>query len=94
VLTKFDILKKSECLIFQTGSSIFYSYEMINISKWRSALCILQVGPYMHIFQVIHVFLRYLVEFHSRNKEVLQTRRILPGSSTRVSRVVSYSPKF
>jgi hypothetical protein len=30
---------------------------MVNISKWRSTLYILQVGPYRHVFQVTHMFL-------------------------------------
>jgi hypothetical protein len=34
VLTaKFDILGKLECPIYQTETSNFYSYEIINISK-------------------------------------------------------------
>jgi hypothetical protein len=31
--TNFDILKKPECLIYQTGISNFYSDKMVNISK-------------------------------------------------------------
>jgi hypothetical protein len=55
--TKFDILKKLECSVSQTGTSGFYSYEMVNISKWRPTLYISQVGPCMLVFQVMHVFL-------------------------------------
>jgi hypothetical protein len=31
--TKFDILKRLEVPIFQTGRSDFYSYKMVNIYK-------------------------------------------------------------
>ena len=55
--TKFDILGKTECPVFQTGTSDFYSYKIVNISKWMSTLYISQVGPYSHTFQVIHFFL-------------------------------------
>jgi hypothetical protein len=55
--TKFDILGKPECPVSQTRTSGFYSYEMVNISKCRLTLYIRQVGPYRHVFQVIHVFL-------------------------------------
>jgi hypothetical protein len=57
LMTKFDILKKSECPISQTWTSDFYSYEMVNISKWRQNLYISQVRPYRHVFQVMNVFL-------------------------------------
>jgi hypothetical protein len=56
--TKFDILGKSECLVSQTGTSDFYSYKMVNNFKWMPNLYISQVGPYMHVFQVMHMFLR------------------------------------
>jgi hypothetical protein len=33
LMTKFDILKKLECSVYQTEIFGFYSYEMINIYK-------------------------------------------------------------
>jgi hypothetical protein len=42
-MTKFNILEKMKVLVSQIGMSSFYSYKMVNISKWRSALYILQV---------------------------------------------------
>jgi hypothetical protein len=56
--TKFDILEKPECPVSQTTTSDFFSYKMVNISKWRPTLYISQVRPCMHVFQVMHVFLR------------------------------------
>jgi hypothetical protein len=57
-MTKFDILEKPECLVYQTGTSGFCSYEIVwYIFKQRSTLYISQVGPYMHVFHVMHVFL-------------------------------------
>jgi hypothetical protein len=53
----YNILGKSECPIYQTATSGFYSIKIVNISKWRSTLYILQVGPYRHVFQVTHMFL-------------------------------------
>jgi hypothetical protein len=43
LMTKFNILEKMKVLVSQIGMSSFYSYKMVNISKWRSALYILQV---------------------------------------------------
>jgi hypothetical protein len=54
---KFYILKKSECPVCQSETYGFYSAKMVNISKWRATLYILQVGPCMHVFQVMHMFL-------------------------------------
>jgi hypothetical protein len=54
---KFDILEKSECPISQTETSDFYSYKMVNIFNWRPTLYISQVRPYMHVFQVMYLFL-------------------------------------
>jgi hypothetical protein len=56
--TNFNILGKPECRICQTKTSRFYSYEMVNISKWRPTLYISQVEPCRHVFQVMHMFLR------------------------------------
>jgi hypothetical protein len=50
---------------------------MVNISKWRPSLYISQVGPYMHVFRLCTCFSDNLIEFHSRNKEVLQTTIVL-----------------
>jgi hypothetical protein len=69
--TKFGIMKKPECPVCQTGTFDFYSDNMVNISKWRSTLYILQVGPCRHVFRLCTCFLGNLVEFHSRNKEVI-----------------------
>jgi hypothetical protein len=33
LMTKIDIMGKSECLVSQTRTSGFYSYEMVNISQ-------------------------------------------------------------
>jgi hypothetical protein len=74
--TKFDIIEKSEYPVFQTETSGFYSYKMINIFKLRSTLYISQVGPYMHVYRLCTCFSDNLIEFHSRNKEVLQITRI------------------
>jgi hypothetical protein len=52
---KFYILKKSECPVWQIRIYGFYSAKMINISKWMSTLYILEVGPCMHVFQVMHM---------------------------------------
>jgi hypothetical protein len=57
-MVKFDILKKSERTISQIETSDFYSDKIVSISKWRSTLYISQVGPYSHVFQVIHMFLK------------------------------------
>jgi hypothetical protein len=58
VLTaQFDIPGIPDCPIFQIETSSFYSYEMVNISKSMLTLYISQVGPYIHVFQVMHVFL-------------------------------------
>jgi hypothetical protein len=54
---KFDIMKKLECLVCQIGISSFYNAKMVNISKWRPTLYVSQVGPCMHVFQVMHMFL-------------------------------------
>jgi hypothetical protein len=76
VLTiKFDILEKSEVLNSQIGRSGFYSYKMVNIFKWRSALYISQVGHACMFFRLCTCFSDNLVEFHSRNKEVLKMTR-------------------
>jgi hypothetical protein len=76
VLTiKFDILEKSEVLNSQIGRSDFYSYKMVNIFKWRSALYISQVGHACMFFRLCTCFSDNLVEFHSRNKEVLKMTR-------------------
>jgi hypothetical protein len=48
--TKFDIVRKLECPVSQTGTSGFYSYKMVNIFIWRSTLYISQVGSYKHVF--------------------------------------------
>jgi hypothetical protein len=56
--TKIDIIEKLEYPICQTGTSGFYSYKMVNISKWRLTLYISQVGPCKHVFQIMHKFLR------------------------------------
>jgi hypothetical protein len=37
---KFDILKKPECPVYQTGTSDFYSAKIVNISKWKPILYI------------------------------------------------------
>jgi hypothetical protein len=55
--TKFDILEKLECPVSQTETSNFYSYEIVNISKWMPTLYISQVEPCRHVFQVMYVFL-------------------------------------
>jgi hypothetical protein len=57
LMIKFDILEKSECHVCQTGTSGLYSDNMVNISKWSPTLYISQVGPYIHVFQVMHMFL-------------------------------------
>jgi hypothetical protein len=49
--TKFNILGKSECPVYQIGTSSFYSAKMVNISKWMSTLYISQVEPCKHVFQ-------------------------------------------
>jgi hypothetical protein len=56
--TKFDILEKLQCPVCQTGTSDFYHDKMVNISKWRPTLYILQVIPCSHVFQVMHMFLK------------------------------------
>jgi hypothetical protein len=59
--TKYDILKKKlECPVCQTGTFGFYSDKMVNIFIQRSTLYISLVGPQMHVFQVIHMFLEQL----------------------------------
>jgi hypothetical protein len=57
LIAKFDILGKSECLVYQIETSGFYSYEMVNISKWMPTSYISQVEPCMHVFQVMQMFL-------------------------------------
>jgi hypothetical protein len=71
--TNFDILRKPKCPFCQTETSDFYSDNMINISKWKPILYISQFGPCF--FRLCTCFLNNLVEFYSRNKEVLQTIR-------------------
>jgi hypothetical protein len=56
--TKFEIFGKSDCLVSQTGTSSFYSCKMVNILKSNTTLYISLVGPYRHVFRVMHVFLR------------------------------------
>jgi hypothetical protein len=75
LMTKFDILGKSECPVCQTETSGFYNDKMVNISKWRPTLYISQVVPYTQVFRLCTCFLGNLVEFHSRNQDVLQTTR-------------------
>jgi hypothetical protein len=58
LMVKFDILKKPERTISQIETSDFYSEKIVSISKRRSTLYISQVGPYNHVFQVIHMFLK------------------------------------
>jgi hypothetical protein len=70
LMTKFDILGNRSVLCPDAG---LYSDKMINISKWRPKLYISQVGPYMHVFRLCICFSDNLVEFHLRNKEMLQT---------------------
>jgi hypothetical protein len=70
--TKFDILEKSEDPVYQIIMSIFYTYKMVNISKWTPSLHISQVGHTCMFFRLCTCFLDNLVEFHSRNKEVLE----------------------
>jgi hypothetical protein len=48
--TKIGILGKPECPFCQTETFGFYSDKMVNISKWRPTLYILQVGPCLHVF--------------------------------------------
>jgi hypothetical protein len=50
----------------------FYTYKMVNISKWTPSLHISQVGHTCMFFRLCTCFLDNLVEFHSRNKEVLE----------------------
>jgi hypothetical protein len=72
---KFDIMGKSGVLYSQSGRSDFYGYKIVNISKWRSALYISQVVHIYMFFRLCTYFLDNLVEFHSRNKEILETAR-------------------
>jgi hypothetical protein len=57
LMTKFDILEKSKCLVSQTGTSNFCSDKIVNIFKWRSTLYISRVRPCRPVFQVMHMFL-------------------------------------
>jgi hypothetical protein len=54
--TKFDILGKSEVPESQIGRSDVYSYKMVNISKWMSALYISQVGHTCIFFMLCTCF--------------------------------------
>jgi hypothetical protein len=74
--TKFDIMRKLEGLVSQIRTSGFYSYGMANISRWRSTLYISKVGLCRHVFRLCTCFSDNLVEFHSRNNEVLQMIKI------------------
>jgi hypothetical protein len=58
LMTKFDIMRKLERPVYQTGISGFYSDKMVNISKWMPTLYISQVGSCRRVFQVMHMFLR------------------------------------
>jgi hypothetical protein len=63
---------KSDIPDFQTGRSGFYGYKIIIIFKWRLVLYISQVGHIVIFFRLCKCFLDNLVEFHSRNKELLE----------------------
>jgi hypothetical protein len=67
--TKYDILGKLECPICQIRTSSFCSDKMVNIYEWMPSLYI------SHVFRLCMCFSNNLVEFHWRNKEVLQTTR-------------------
>jgi hypothetical protein len=76
LMTKFDILGKSMVVSdSQIGRSRLHNSKMVNISKWRSTLYISQIGHTSMIFKLCTCFSDNLVEFHSKNKEVLEMTR-------------------
>jgi hypothetical protein len=76
LMTKFDILGKSECLVSQTGTSDFA------VMTWSIFLNECQIYIFHKLdhtdmfFRLCICFSDNLVEFHSRNKEVPQMTRI------------------
>jgi hypothetical protein len=73
--TKFDILEKTRVSSLSNWNIRFYSYKMVNISKWMSNYIFNKLGHANMFFRSHTYFSDNLVEFHSRNKEVLHTSR-------------------
>jgi hypothetical protein len=70
---KFYILKKLECPVWQIITYGFYSAKMVNISKWMPTVYILEVGPCMHVFQVMHMCFRAIwLDFTQETKKCLK----------------------
>jgi hypothetical protein len=71
--TKFDILEKQECPVYQTVTSVFTVIRrsiFLNIGQLYIFHKLDHAGMF---FRLCKCFSDNLVEFHSRNKEVLQT---------------------